>query len=49
MNLLNVDWSSVIYSDNVIGPWEYFKSIFMSVVSNISRVKEVRIKQRTAP
>ena len=49
MNLLNADWSSVICSDNVTVAWESFKSIFMSVVNNISPIKEVRIKQRTEP
>ena len=49
MNLLNADWSSVICLDKVIDAWEYFKSIFMSVVNNISHVRELRIKQRTAP
>ena len=49
MNLLSVDWSSVLSSDNVVDAWEKFKSIFMSVVNNISPIKEVRIKQRTEP
>ena len=49
MNLLSIDWSSVLSSDNVVDAWEKFKSIFMSVVNNISPIKEVRIKQRTEP
>ena len=48
-NLLDVDWSSVICSDNVIRAWENFKSIFMSAIDNIAPMKEVRIKQRTQP
>ena len=49
MNLLSADWSSVLSSDNVIDAWERFKSIFMSVVNNISPINEVRIKQGTEP
>ena len=48
-NLLDVDWSSVICSDNVIQAWENFKSIFMSAIDNIAPMKEVCIKQRTQP
>ena len=48
-NLLDVDWSSVICSDNVIEAWENFKSIFMSAIDNIAPMKEVLIKQRTQP
>ena len=48
-NLLDVDWSSVICSDNVIQAWENFKSIFMSAIGNIAPMKEVSIKQRTQP
>ena len=49
MNLLSADWSSALSSDNVVDGWGKFKSIFMSVVNNISPIKEVRIKQRTEP
>lgn len=49
LNLLDVDWSSVLCSDNVIQAWENFKSIFMSAIDNIAPLKEVRIKQRTEP
>ena len=48
-NLLDVDWSSVICSNNVIQAWEHFKSSFMSAIDNIAPMKEVRIKQRTQP
>ena len=48
-NLLDVDWSSVICSDNVIQAWGNFKSIFMSAIDNIAQMKEVRIKQRAQP
>ena len=47
--MLDVDWSSVICSDNVIQAWENFKSIFMSAIDNIAPMKEVRIRQRTQP
>ena len=43
------DYSSVICSDNVIDTWERFKSIFMSVVNNISPIKEVIIKHSPGP
>ena len=49
MNLLNADWSSVLYSDDVIDAWERFKSISMNIANNISPIKKVRIKQRTEP
>ena len=49
INLLSADWSSVICSDNVIDALEICKSIFWSVVNNISPIKYVRIKQRTEP
>ena len=49
LNLLNVDWSSVVCSDNVPQAWEIFKAILMSAIDNIARVKEVRIKQRAEP
>ena len=47
LNLVNVDWSSVLCSDNVIKAWENIKT--MTIVDNIAHVKEVRIKQRTEP
>ena len=47
--MLDVDWSSVICSDNVIQAWENLKSIFMSAIDNIAPMKEVCIKQRTQP
>ena len=31
--------------DNVIDAWEYFKSIFMSAVNNISRVKKLELNK----
>ena len=46
-NLLDVNWSSVICSDNDIPALENFKSIFMSAFDKIAPMKEVRIKQRT--
>ena len=49
LNLLNVDWSSVVCSDNVTQAWENFKAILVSAIDNIAPVKEVRIKQRTEP
>ena len=49
VNLLNVDWSSVICSDNVIKASANSKSIFMSAVDNVAPVKEAHIKQRTEP
>ena len=49
LNLLNVDLSSVVCSDNVTQSWENFKAILMSAIDNIAPVKEVRIKQRTEP
>ena len=39
VNLLNVDWNSVICSDNVIQAWANSKSIFMSAVDNVAPVK----------
>ena len=49
INLLNIDWSPVMISDNVIDAWYSFKSIFLTVVDNIAPIKEVRIKNRTEP
>ena len=46
-NLLNADWSSVMTSDNVIDAWSKFKRLFLSIVNNMSPLKEVRMKQRT--
>ena len=46
-NLLNADWNSVMTSDNVIGAWSNFKTLFLSIVNNMSPIKEVRMKQRT--
>ena len=45
--LLNADWDSVMTSDNVIDVWSNFKTCFLSIVNNMSPVKEVRLKQRT--
>ena len=46
-NLLNADWNSVMTSDNVIDAWSNFKTLFLSIVNNMSPIKEVRMKQRT--
>ena len=46
-NLLNADWNSVMTSDNVIDAWSNFKTLFLSIVNNISPIKEVPMKQRT--
>ena len=43
MNLLNTDWTSVVYSENVIDAWSRFKAIFLSVIDNIAPINEVRI------
>ena len=46
-NLLNANWNSVMTSDNVIDAWSNFKTLFLSIVNNMSPIKEVRMKQRT--
>ncbi len=48
-NLLNLDWSSVLLSDNVSVAWDAFKTLFLSAINNIAPIKQVRIKQRTEP
>ena len=35
VNLLNMDWSSVLCSDKVIQAWENFKAIFRSAIVDI--------------
>ena len=49
LNFLNVDWSSVVCSENVTQAWQNFKAILMSAIDNIAPVREVRINQRTEP
>ena len=34
-------------SDNVIDAWSNFKTLFLSIVNDMSPIKEVRMKQRT--
>ena len=38
INLSNADWNSVMTSDNVIGAWSNFKTLFLSIVNNMSPI-----------
>ena len=42
-----VDWSSVIYCDNVNLAWSNFKKLFMSVLDKVAPIKQVRLKQKS--
>ena len=47
--LAEQDWSSVLGNYNIEESWSNFKTIFLNILNTLAPLKEVRVKQRTAP
>ena len=47
--LENVDWSSVLCSEDVNENWSTFTNVFTDILNTVAPVKEIRLKTRTEP
>ena len=47
--LENVDWSSVLCSEDVNENWYTFTNVFTDILNTVAPVKEIRLKTRTEP